>query len=136
MMLKKISGFSLLEVMIAVVIVGIIAAFAYPSYQNQIRKSRRSEAQIELEKIAMAQERFFSANNGYTSDLSQLPSYDANPVMTENGYYSISAAINGATLTLTATPVAGKGQDQDTCTQFTLDSTGKKDATPSKADCW
>jgi type IV pilus assembly protein PilE len=133
---KKLNGFTLIELMIAVAILAIITAFAYPSYQNYIRKSRRSEAKIELEKIAMAQERFFSANNGYTSDLSQLPGYDANPVTTENGYYTINAAINGATLTLTATPVAGKGQDEDTCTQFTLDTTGKKDATPSKDVCW
>lgn len=70
--LKQHSGFTLLEVMITVVIVGILASIAYPSYLDSVRKANRSEAIAELQNILAAQERYFLANRTYAKDLTLL----------------------------------------------------------------
>lgn len=59
-------GFTLIEMMIVVAIIGILAAIAYPSYQQQIRQSRRADAQAALVSLAGAMERIFSQSNSYT----------------------------------------------------------------------
>lgn len=104
---SKIAGFTLVELMIVIVIVSIMAAIAYPSYQDSVRKSRRSEAKIALMEIANLQERFFAENNTYTDDLVDSSdgdttddadgpcrigygSFDTGVYYTDNGYYSIS----------------------------------------------
>jgi type IV pilus assembly protein PilE len=58
-------GFSLIELMIAVVIVSILAAIAYPAYQDSIRKARRADAQAALTGLAAVMERAFSDSNTY-----------------------------------------------------------------------
>lgn len=65
-----IKGFTLIELMIVVAIVGILAAIAYPSYQNQVRQTRRSDAQIALNEIANMQEKFYSQCSQYATALS------------------------------------------------------------------
>lgn len=63
--MKLRSGFSLIELMAAVTVVAIIAAIAYPSYQGQIRKTKRSEGQTALIDALNRQEHFYSTNNTY-----------------------------------------------------------------------
>ena len=63
--MKKLRGFSLLELMIVVAIVGIIAAFAYPSYLEQVRKTRRADCSGALAGMGNAMERFFTVNSTY-----------------------------------------------------------------------
>lgn len=58
-------GFTLIEVMIVVAIVGILAAVAYPSYQESIRRSARADAQSDMMELAQISERFFTTNNRY-----------------------------------------------------------------------
>ena len=58
-------GFTLIELMIAVAIVGILAGIAYPSYQDSVRKSRRADAKGALLGFANAMERYFTENNSY-----------------------------------------------------------------------
>jgi type IV pilus assembly protein PilE len=70
--LKKRSGFSLLELLVVLVIVGILASVAYPSYVDSVRKANRSEAIAELQNILAAQERYFLANRTYAKDLTLL----------------------------------------------------------------
>ncbi len=65
-------GFSLVELMITVAIVGIVASIASPAYQDQIRKSRRADGTTLLTEIRDLQERFIMENNTYTADLSGL----------------------------------------------------------------
>ncbi|MBI5449917.1 MAG: prepilin-type N-terminal cleavage/methylation domain-containing protein [Gammaproteobacteria bacterium] len=124
-------GFTLIELMVVVVILGIIIMIAYPSYRNQAMKSRRSDAQVALTKASFKME-------SCRSDLSTYTGCTV-PATTEFGLYAVSVAIavDGNSYTLTAAPVAGKGQDQDTgCGSLTLTSRGVKGSTGGGADCW
>ena len=147
--LNKKKGFTLIEVMITIAILGILMAIAIPSYQNQLQKGRRADAMVSLVE-AMNRQDVFKANYGaYTLVIvgsggcsgvaCGLNFTDAN---SNEGYYALSAA-NGPTgdarsVTLTATPLVGEAQASDSnCTTFTLSSTGVKGATGADADnCW
>lgn len=83
-------GFSLIELLIAMAVVGILASIAYPSYQNYVLRSNRTEAQNTLLDILARQQNHFSRNMAYTTDLTQL-GYTV-PVTTDNGLYSVAAA--------------------------------------------
>ena len=88
-------GFSLIELIIAVAIVGILAAIVMPSYQEKVRETRRTEAIALTTKIMQAQERFFVNNFRYTDDLTDLGFGAAADIPTENGSYLLSAEACG-----------------------------------------
>jgi type IV pilus assembly protein PilE len=77
--LKKTCGFSLIELMIVLGIVAILAAIAYPSYRDSVRKARRVDAKSALTDIAQMQETFFARNGTYTLDMQQLHNNFTNP---------------------------------------------------------
>lgn len=81
-------GFTLIEVMIAVVIVGILAAIAYPSYIDYIIKSGRSEGVAAVMKVANLQEQYYLDNRAYATDMAKLGL--ASPFLTEHGHYKYS----------------------------------------------
>lgn len=140
-------GMTLIEVMIVVVIVAILAAIAYPSYQDQVRKSRRAEGKALLLEAQARQERFFTEQNSYGDDITDL-GYGADPEPSENGWYNVTVSASipagcapGGTactgFTLQAAPQPP--QDDDTkCANLTIDSLGVKgaDGTSGAADCW
>jgi len=64
---KRISGFTLVELMIVVAIVGILAAIAYPSYIESVRKGKRAEGRAALTSLLQQQERYFTQNNTYAA---------------------------------------------------------------------
>ena len=66
-------GFTLIEVMMTVVIIGILAAIAYPAYQDQVRKGRRADAMAQLLTLAQAYERFYTSNNTYAGFWATVP---------------------------------------------------------------
>ena len=146
-MLKiKQQGFSLLELMIAVAILGIISSIAYPSYLKQVQKSKRTAAKVELMRIAQLQESFYVQNLSYAKALDGNATagglgFATSTVTAEGGEYTISLAATKAdgnactgtsatpcvVYTLTATPVASKPQVHDkACTGFRLTNTGVK----------
>lgn len=138
---KKNSGFTLIELMIAVAIISIIAAIAIPSYNDSVRKTKRTDAKAALAKAATLQERYYTENNGYTNDIT-----DVGGSASEEGYYTLSSdtsACASSCFVLTATVNAGGEQALDeTCWTFTLDHTGRK-ASATKAGvanasktCW
>jgi type IV pilus assembly protein PilE len=97
-------GFTLIELMIVVVIVGILAAIAYPSYQQYARETKRADAHAALLRIATLEEKFFSNNNTYTTSTTAL-GYAANPAASNDGYWAISiTSVGPTTFTLTAVP--------------------------------
>ncbi|WP_281417015.1 type IV pilin protein [Kistimonas asteriae] len=90
-MIKPSSGFSLIELMIVVAIVGIIATIAYPAYTEQAARGRQSDGQAMLMEVMQAQERFYSQNQTYTTNLTALGYAVANPE-SQGDFYAIAAA--------------------------------------------
>lgn len=129
-------GFTLLELMIAVAVVGILAAIALPAYQDQVRKTRRTEAKAALQEAMNRQERLYTRTNSYSADMTDL-GYGSDPFDTEDDWYSVDGAACGGGLdecvALTAT--AQNGQENDPCEHFTLDSRGQRTVSGS-GDCW
>jgi len=139
---NKIAGITLIELMVAVAIIALLASIAIPLYDNQTTKARRTDARTALASIALAQERFFTVNGNYTTNLANL---DVDAAIqggnTVEGYYSLAVTTtDNATVpdfTATATPVAGRAQDSDAdCTAMTITHLGVKDGTPANNACW
>ena len=126
-------GFTLIEIIITIVIVAILAAVALPAYQDQVTRSRRSDAQIALLGVAQALETCFTTTGSY-ADVRCNGSIRA---VSDEGYYTIAASNRTAfTFTLTATAVGVQARD-DECATFTINQTGAQNATGTDAaNCW
>lgn len=141
----KQSGFTLIELMIVVAIVGILAAIAYPSYQSYVERTGRADGQAKLMEIMQAQERFYSQNQTYTANLGAGGlgyGVAANAaVASDEGRYNITAAACGGAIAscvaLTADAVGQQASDTK-CGDLTLDSRGTKGegGTLTVQDCW
>jgi len=127
-------GMTLVELMIVVVIIGILAAVAYPSYREITARATRNEAKAALLKAAVNQERFYLQNNQFSSDLNQLGFSDS-PYTTDTGSYIISVAAPdpAANYTVTAT-YQQSDAESGKCGVFTIDGRGVKDSSPA-TDC-
>ena len=138
--MKNCKGFTLIELMIVVVIIGILSAISYPSYTEYLRESARADAKVGLSKIADKLERFYLQNNTYTTSFAAAGLNTSST--SEEGYYSfaITSAALVSGFVITATAVAGESQANDTgCTTMTLSSTGAKEPNGNPAtekDCW
>lgn len=139
--IRKNIGFTLIELVIAVAIVGIIAAVAIPEYNSQKRKGFRSDAIVLLTTAAQLQERYRSESNNaaYSNipdDLTPKPGVTTSP----KGRYQLTIEnYSATTYTLVATAISGQAQDT-TCAKFKLSHTGVKTALKSDASnstsCW
>ncbi|MGF1546149.1 MAG: type IV pilin protein [Thiotrichales bacterium] len=143
------AGFSLIELMVALVIVGVLASVAVPSYQEQVRKGRRTDAKITLAETAHVLERCFATNLTYNdcpigadgeggiarTDLGETVSLPS-----REGWYVVSVEVPSAvTFTLTAAPSESGVMHSDTrCAEYTLDQTGAKGISGEgkTSDCW
>lgn len=138
-MKNKNNGFTMIEVVIVIGILGIIVAVGYPSYLGYMEKTRRIEAKTLLSEVSGELQRFQTENNTFTDDLTEL-GYPSATVLSETGLYSL--AVSNATANsflLTAAPVVGKAQENDDdCGSFTVNSVGVKAVTGTAvaADCW
>jgi len=132
--MHRVSGFSLIELMIVVAIIGIIAAFAYPSYQDHVRKTRRSVAQADLMELAQWMERRYTASYTYLdgANAPTLP-FTVSP-RTGTAFYNISfnGSITANTYQLQAVPSGD--QTNDSCGTLTLNQAGARGATGT--GCW
>lgn len=158
-------GFTLIELMITVVILGILAAIAYPSYTSYVAQTRRSDAIINLSRIAALQEKFFTECGRYAGTLgvSGTPRNCAAGIMdaglaagglTTDGFYTITAAVipgpaplnapGGGGFTLTAQPAGTQvAADSTKCNTITINQAGAKTALgtdglsgPNGGKCW
>lgn len=136
-------GFTLLELLIVVAIMGVLASVALPAYQNSVLRSGRAEAKSELLQVASDQERYFSNFNTYVNDATPLitPIVAGRDVTTQNALYIISVDVCGAGIPMTtcflATATADGDQTADACTTLTVTSTGARGATgDTTEECW
>lgn len=150
--MKRLIGFSLVELVIVVGLVGILSAIAIPPYQDSIRKSRRTDAKMVLLEASQWMERFYTENNRYDykrnnpDDVVILPTVLASaPKEGSRKYYTISiAAIAQNTYTLQAVPISTLDQNNDKCKTLTINNLGVKGlagfSQPPVAnfvdDCW
>lgn len=125
-------GFTLIEILIVVAIIGIIITIGYPSLTEYVNKGRRAEVAGLLSEQAQILERFYSNKNVYTG---------ATGLSAGNDFYTINQTLADQTFTLTAVRRAGKAMAADKCGDFTITNTGVRSMVNAKAglvakDCW
>ena len=131
--MRKSAGFSLIELLIVVLIVGILSSIAFGMYRDNVVASNRTEGRAALQTAAGTLEKCRSLYGTYNNASCNYADFTS-----ESNLYKIAAAVTGSTFTLTATPVAGGPQASDSaCTTLTLSNTGIKGGTGADpADCW
>lgn len=134
-------GFTLVEVMMVMVLIGIAAALAYPAYTSHVVNARRGDAHALMLAAAVKQEQFYAQRGGYTADMREL-GYPADPAVSSKGFYQVDVTLSGGGqgYTLTATRTGVQTNDA-LCGDLTLTHTGirsavnNSDATP-QTTCW
>jgi len=132
-------GFTLIELMIAVVVVGILAKIAFGSYSASVQKSRRADAKAALMEISQQLERYYTQQNTYaTATLGSGGIYSST---SKNGYYTLAvpaASLTASAYRITATPVGA--QTGDACGTFMLDEQGNQSVSGGSVtdatQCW
>jgi len=133
--MKQQSGFTLVELMLVIAILGILSSIAWGGYSGYVMDARRSEATTRLLELAQAQEKFileFRNAGAYTTDISNL--VGAGNTTTSNGHYNLAITLDAnGDYTIPATAITAGPQAGDTgCTTINLHSNGRK----WPADCW
>jgi type IV pilus assembly protein PilE len=148
-------GFTLIELMITVAIIGLLASVALPSYSSYIARARRADARTQLLQAAQFMQRFYAANDSYSSDragndvISAMPAnlkkspsdgtavYQLNTSISTAGNYTATVTVSAYTLTMA--PISGGVAASDACGMFTITSTGVRgvaSATKTRDECW
>ena len=135
--IKRKNGFTLIEVMIVVAIIGILVSIALPNDSSYIARSHRSNARNTLIQTSQWMERAATSLGSYPIT-ANVP---AGILVVEGGRYTVSVVSDGATYTLTATRVSGSAQANDACGNFVLDQANRRTISSNAtgttvADCW
>ena len=140
-------GMTLIELMIVVAIVAIIMAFAYPSYERYVVRSKRAVAQNALLQVADRQQQFFMDNKSFAANATNL-GFPANPYVVDDqgsstvatdpdAVYSISLSnVAATTWTATAAPLNGQSSRDTECGSLSITQAGTKGKTGSGDNCW
>lgn len=128
--IKKNRGFTLIELMIAVAVVGILASIAYPSYVAQVSKGRRADAQAALMNIAVRQQQMLLDTRSYAATVAAL---NITLPVSVVQHYTVTITAGTATVpTFITTATPSGSQAADTCGALSLDQSGTK----SPSSCW
>ena len=146
--IKRQRGVTLIELVVVMVIIGILAAVAIPSYRNYVMRSQRSDAKDALLAIATQQEKHYLQCNRYATTIGNATDCAGNQLQgsasSKNGWYTIEEPMTGDTLNFSVTIAAdaGDNQFQDTdCRKFTVTDRGVRTAedaggADNTAECW
>ncbi|WP_112354082.1 type IV pilin protein [Shewanella benthica] len=128
--MKTNKGFSLIELMITVAIMGILAAVIYPSYTDFVAKGARADGLASLMRVANLQEQFYLDNRQYATDMNNL-NLGADPYITDNGLYSVDST-GTTSFTVIATAKGIQATRDSACITIQINDIGER--TP--AECW
>jgi len=141
-MKKNAQGFTLIELMIVVAIIGILAVIAIPAYRDSTLRANRADAQITLSRLATLQERYYFRTNQYTGDFSDLLSGLSDittSISSDEGYYTVALTASATSWSMTATAAGGQADDTQ-CNKLTLTNLGAKTSVDSdnnaSSECW
>ena len=126
----KARGFTLIELMIVVVVIAILAAIAYPSYQNQVQKTRRADAHTALLGAAQTLERCFTRTNSYADCATLVPS------TSPDEFYDIDVEVFPTQFEVTATARGPQTRDVPSCLEMSIDHRGRRGPDPDDDRCW
>jgi len=132
---RKMQGITLLELMIVVMIVGILAAVAYPNYRDFAARAKRNEAKAALLRIATNQERFYLNNNTYTNDMTQLGFPVADDFESDTGSYTIDVSGADASNFTARADYTKTDNEVNKCPWFEIDGRGNK-TSGGPENCW
>ena len=138
-------GFTLIELMIVVAIIGILSSIAFPSYQSYIRNTRAADVKGDLAELQSFMERKYSDDSSYCNarplpgttcnDAPQLPFNQSPPSGT--AYYTIpNPTVTNNSFTLTATPTSAGNQNQQACGGLTINNQNEKKHASGSANGW
>lgn len=146
--LRPAAGFTLIELVVALLIIGILTAIAYPSYLNNVARTRRAAAEACLLNYTTHMERFYTTNMRYDATLdgdamatAELVALDIDCASAQNTgqYYSYSFAEDqptATTYTLLATPLGGQAERDAQCGVLSINHTGSRGAEGDVDKCW
>lgn len=141
-------GFSLIELMVVVAIIGVLAAIAFPAYDGYVARTNRAIGKSFLSQIASKQEQYFADNKAYADNFLDL-GYAFKEISVTNrsdvmklddtgSIYNLTLSdVTSRTYTISAVPInAQDGKDGKECGTLTLNQAGTKTASGSGTNCW
>jgi type IV pilus assembly protein PilE len=144
--MNRTAGFTLIEAMIVVTVLGILAAIAFPSYSAYVLRANRAAGKAAVMRIAGQQESFYTDRKAYAASLANLsPGWAATmhlqrdgnllPGDTPEAIYRLTTTPTASGFVIQAQPIHNQARDSE-CGTLSYDSTGMKTTSTGRADCW